>query len=175
MKPVITPFVPDTLSTEETKSFDIACQSTESRPAALMHWFLEQLNITSNSTSQSYNDKSTDKYSVTSNLKYGVDRSYNGQKILCRAVNIAGSMETSLTLYVKCKLLITKGITVLFSPKRCNNAFAKKQQMIICQTCQTTFYMKQLRKRKTKQHVLFRKPEMVQGGLTGFDPAHSMA
>ncbi|CAG2206462.1 unnamed protein product [Mytilus edulis] len=105
-QPVITPFVPDTLITEETKTFAISCQSTGSRPAALMYWFLEQQNITSNSTSQTIHDSPTDKYTVTSSLRYSVDRRYNEQKLKCGAVNIAGSMEIFLTLDVKCKLTL---------------------------------------------------------------------
>ncbi|CAC5394845.1 unnamed protein product [Mytilus coruscus] len=101
IKPIITPFDPDILSTEETKSFDISCQSTGSRPAASMYWLLGQKNITSNSTYLSNQESLTDKYTVTSNLRYRVDRRYNGQKLICRAVNIAGSMETFRTLYVK--------------------------------------------------------------------------
>ncbi|XP_076109531.1 nephrin-like [Mytilus galloprovincialis] len=101
LKPVIDPFSLDTLSTEETKSFNVSCRSTGSRPAAAMNWFLEQQNITSNSTSQSKKESSTDKYTVTSYLRYSVDRRYNGQKLSCRAVNIAGFMEGSLTLNVK--------------------------------------------------------------------------
>ncbi|CAG2217389.1 unnamed protein product [Mytilus edulis] len=99
-------FVPDTLITEETKTFAISCQSTGSRPAALMYWFLEQQNITSNSTSQTIHDSPTDKYTVTSSLRYSVDRRYNEQKLKCGAVNIAGSMEIFLTLDVKCKLTL---------------------------------------------------------------------
>ncbi|CAG2197900.1 unnamed protein product [Mytilus edulis] len=66
-----------------------------------MYWFLRQQNITSNSTFQSIHDSSTDKYTVTSTLKYRVDRNYNGQMLICRACNVAGSMETYLTLDVK--------------------------------------------------------------------------
>ncbi|CAC5403968.1 unnamed protein product [Mytilus coruscus] len=110
LKPVITPFSPDTVSTEETKSFAISCQCIGSRPAAYIYWLLgqERINITTNSTSQSNHESSTDKYTVTSNLKYRVERSYNGQKLICRASNVAGSMETSLTIDVK----YAPGVTV---------------------------------------------------------------
>lgn len=105
---MITSFVPDTLITEETKSFTKSCQSTGSRPVASMYWFLhvlgqERIDVTSNSTFQSNQESSTDKYTVTSNLIYRVDRRYNGQKLICRAANIAGNSETSLTLNVNCK------------------------------------------------------------------------
>ncbi|CAC5404052.1 unnamed protein product [Mytilus coruscus] len=105
LKPIITPFVSDTLSTEETKSFEVSCLSTGSRPAASMHWLLGQkrIDVTSNSSSQSNKEPSTQTYSVTSNLKYRVDRSYNGQKLICRASNVVDYMETLLTLNVKCK------------------------------------------------------------------------
>ncbi|XP_071172181.1 nectin-1-like [Mytilus edulis] len=66
-----------------------------------MYWFLGQQNITSNSTYLSNLESPTDKYTVISNLRYKVHRSYNRQKLICIAVNIAGSMETSLTLNVK--------------------------------------------------------------------------
>ncbi|XP_052075802.1 uncharacterized protein LOC127713875 [Mytilus californianus] len=64
LKPIITPFSPDTLRTEETKYFDVSCQSTGSRPAALISWLLGQegTNVTSNSTSQSNQESSTDIY-----------------------------------------------------------------------------------------------------------------
>ncbi|CAG2222201.1 unnamed protein product [Mytilus edulis] len=101
VKPVLILFDPDTLYTEETKSVDVSCQSTGSRPAASMYWLLGQQNITSDSTSQTIHDSPTDKYTVTSSLRYSVDRRYNGQKLTCGAVNIAGSMETFLTLDVK--------------------------------------------------------------------------
>ncbi|CAC5411894.1 unnamed protein product [Mytilus coruscus] len=108
--PIIIPFIHDTLSTEETKSFDVSCRSTGSRPAASMYWLLGQqgTNVTPNSTSQSNEELSTDKYTVTSNLKYRVDRIHNGQKLICRASNVAGNMETSLTLNVK----YAPGVTV---------------------------------------------------------------
>ncbi|CAC5394852.1 NCAM [Mytilus coruscus] len=103
LKPVLSLFAPDTLNTEETKDFDVSCQSTGSRPAATMYWLLGQqrTNVTSDSTSQYIHDSSTDTYKVISNLKYRVDRSYNGQKLICRASNVAGNMETSLILNVK--------------------------------------------------------------------------
>ncbi|VDI52806.1 Hypothetical predicted protein, partial [Mytilus galloprovincialis] len=100
-KPLIIPFALDTLNTEETISFDLSCQSTGSRPAASMYWLFGQQNITSNSTSQSNGESSKDKYTVTSYLRYRVDREYNGKKLICRASNVAGSMETSITLDVK--------------------------------------------------------------------------
>ncbi|XP_071175218.1 synaptogenesis protein syg-2-like [Mytilus edulis] len=108
LKPVIIPFAPDTLSTEETKTFDVSCKSTGSRPAASMYWLLGQQDITSNSTSQTNEQSSTDKYTVASNLKYRVDRRYNGQNLICRASNVAGNMDTSLTLDVK----YAPGVTV---------------------------------------------------------------
>ncbi|XP_052063061.1 kin of IRRE-like protein 3 [Mytilus californianus] len=110
LKPVITPFSPDTVSTEETKVFAISCQATGSRPAAYIYWLLgpQRTNITTNSTSQSNKESSTDTYNVTSYLKYRVDRKYNEQTLICIAVNVAGSMETSLTLDVK----YAPGVTV---------------------------------------------------------------
>lgn len=45
-------------------------------------------------------------YTVTSSLKYRVARRYNGQKLICRAFNNAGSKETFLTLNVTCKLAL---------------------------------------------------------------------
>ncbi|XP_071176550.1 cell adhesion molecule 3-like [Mytilus edulis] len=103
IKPNITPFSPDTLDTEETTSFNVLCHSNGSRPTAFIHWLLgqQQSNVSSNSSTKYMHDSSTDTYTVTSTLKYRVDRIYNGQKLTCRAANVAGSMETSLTLYVK--------------------------------------------------------------------------
>lgn len=105
MKAVLTPFSLDTLNTEETKSFEVSCQSTGSRPAANMYWLLGQqiTNITSNSSTQSIHNASADTYTVTSTLRYRVDRRYHGQNLICRASNIAGNVETSLTFNVKCK------------------------------------------------------------------------
>ncbi|XP_076110861.1 kin of IRRE-like protein 3 [Mytilus galloprovincialis] len=108
LTPIITPFNPYILNTEETKYFDVSCKSTGSRPAASMYWLLGQQNITSNSTSQSNEESSTNKYIVTSYLRYRADRRYNGQKLKCRASNVAGVMETSLTLDVK----YAPGVTV---------------------------------------------------------------
>ncbi|XP_071172182.1 neural cell adhesion molecule 1-like [Mytilus edulis] len=110
LKAVIIPLSPDILNTEETRSFDVSCQSTGSRPAATMYWLLGQqtTNITSNSSTQSIHNSSADVYAVTSNLKYRVDKRYNGQKLICRASNVAGYMETSLTLNVK----YAPGVTV---------------------------------------------------------------
>ncbi|XP_052063074.1 nephrin-like [Mytilus californianus] len=102
LKPVITPFSIETLSTEESKSFDVSCQSNGSRPAASVYWVLGQqrINVTINSTTKSNHELLTNKYTVTSNIIYRVDRRYNGQKLICGAVNVAGYMETSLTLNV---------------------------------------------------------------------------
>ncbi|VDI57117.1 Hypothetical predicted protein [Mytilus galloprovincialis] len=103
IKPNITPFSPDTLDTEETTSFNISCQSYGSRPTAFIYWLIGQQNsnVTSNSSTESIHDSSTNTYTVISTLKYRVDRRYNGQKLIFRASNVAGYMETSLTLNVK--------------------------------------------------------------------------
>ncbi|CAG2197911.1 unnamed protein product [Mytilus edulis] len=101
LKPNISPFDSDTVDIEETKYFIVSCQSSGSRPAASMYWLLGQQNITLNTTSQSYHDPSTDKYSVTSNLRYRLNRNYNGLKLICRASNVAGSMETSIRVNIK--------------------------------------------------------------------------
>lgn len=105
VKAVLTPFSPDILNTEETKSFDVSCKSTGSRPAASMYWLLGQQNndISSNSSTQSIHNSTADVNTVTSNLKYRVDRRYNGQKLICRSSNVAGEIETFLTLNIKCK------------------------------------------------------------------------
>lgn len=105
VKAVLTPFSPDTLNTEERKSFEASCQSTGSRPAANMYWLLGQqiINITSNSSTQSTHNASADTYEVTSSLRYRVDRRYNRQNLICRASNIVGYVETNLTFNVKCK------------------------------------------------------------------------
>ncbi|CAG2242113.1 unnamed protein product [Mytilus edulis] len=85
LKPNISPFDSDTVDIEETKYLIVSCQSSGSRPAASMYWLVGQQNITLNSKSQSYHDPSTDKYLVTSKLRYRLNRNYNGQKLICRA------------------------------------------------------------------------------------------
>lgn len=116
VKPNITPFSPDTLDTEETASLNVLCHSNGSRPTAFIHWLLGQhhSNVSSNSSTKYMHDSSTDTYTVTSTLKYRVDRIYNGQKLTCKAVNVAGSMETSLTLYVKCKTTYTGSMKYVY-------------------------------------------------------------
>ncbi|CAG2232582.1 unnamed protein product [Mytilus edulis] len=144
VKPVIVPFVSNTLSTDENKLFNTLCQTVGSRPAASMHWLLGQQNITSNSTSQSNEQSSTDKYTVTSNLRYRVDRRYNGQMLTCRGSNVAGYTETSLTLNVKCK---------------CNCIYSACKVCIVCaniyQLCSNNnrSYYKQIKSESTKKIV----------------------
>jgi hypothetical protein len=92
-------------SIEETKPLDVTCTTTGSRPRATLQWTIGQTDVTSTATERSSHNTASDTYTVISDLTYNVGKSDNGQKLICKAVNMAApnGVQTSITLNVKCK------------------------------------------------------------------------
>ncbi|CAC5359013.1 unnamed protein product [Mytilus coruscus] len=159
LKPVITPFSIETLSTEESKSFDVSCQSTGSRPAASVYWVLGQqrIYVTINSTTKSNHESLTNKYTMTSNIIYRVDRRYNGQKLICGAVNVAGYMESSLTLNVKYAPGVTvenKTLSLTDSSRQIHSTLDSNPQVNTCKWHHRSKYDEYIREFSDNNQIL---------------------
>ena len=115
VKPLIPAITVDKVSIEERKPLDVTGTTTGSRPRAILQWTIWQKDVTSDATEWSSHISASDTYTVTSDLKYTVGKSDNGQVLTCKAVNLAASsgLESSITLNVKCELN-----TVLATNKR---------------------------------------------------------
>lgn len=103
------PFQPvfnqESVDTEESVPLNVSCTSHGSRPAAKFTWLIGQnkSDVTLYSTSNTTLNSSTETFTVTSTLIYGVDRIYNGQIISCEASNIISTNVSSSTLLnIKC-------------------------------------------------------------------------
>jgi hypothetical protein len=94
-------------SLEETKTLDVTCTTTGSRPRATLEWTIGQKDVTSDATERSTSHiTASDTYTVISDLTYIVRKNDNGQVVICKAVNVAASsgIQASTTLNVKCEL-----------------------------------------------------------------------
>jgi hypothetical protein len=79
--------------------------SNGSRPAATIQWTIGQTDVTLYSTTDKAHVTDDETYTLISTLTYKVDRTYNGETITCKAVNIVvpNGVKTSTSLDVKCK------------------------------------------------------------------------
>ena len=107
MKPKTTSFISSPVSTEETVPLTVSCILNVSRPAATIQWTIGQTDVTLYSTTDKAHVTDDDTYTLTSTLTYNVDRTYNGETITCKALNIVvpNGEQTSTSLGVKCKCL----------------------------------------------------------------------
>ena len=105
VKPKTTSFISSPVSTEETVSLTVSCMSNGSRPAATIQWTIGQTDVTLYSTTDKAHVTDDETYTLISTLTYKVDRTYNGETITCKAVNIVvpNGVKTSTSLDVKCK------------------------------------------------------------------------
>ena len=105
MKPLLPTITGYTDNIEETKSLDVTCTTTGSRPKATLYWTLGQMNVTSDATEEFSHNTASDTYTVISDLTYSVGKSNNGQVLTCKAVNVATSsgVQANKTLDVKCE------------------------------------------------------------------------
>ena len=97
-------------SIEETKSLNVTCTTTGSRPRATLEWTIGQKDVTSNATEQFSHNIASDTYTVISELTYSVGKSDNGQVLTCKAVNVAASrgLHISIILNVTSELKTVK-------------------------------------------------------------------
>jgi hypothetical protein len=105
VKPKTTSFISSPVSTEETVPLTLSCISNGSRPAATIQWTIGQTDVTLHSTTDKPHVTDDETYTLISTLTYNVDRTYNGETITCKAVNIVlpNGVQTSTSLDVKCK------------------------------------------------------------------------
>jgi hypothetical protein len=80
----------------------VSCISNGSRPAATIQWTIGQTDITLYSTTDKTHVTDDDTYTLISTLTYNADRTYNGETITCKAVNIVvpNGAQTSTSLDV---------------------------------------------------------------------------
>jgi hypothetical protein len=88
LKPKTTSFISSPVSTEETVPLTVSCISNGSRPAATIQWTIGQTDVTLYSTTDTTHVTDDDTYILISTLTYNVDRTYNGETITCKALNI---------------------------------------------------------------------------------------
>ena len=90
---------------ENTKPLDVTCRTTGSRPKAILQWTIGQKDATHDATRRSSHNTDTNMYTVMSNLTYSVGKNDNGQRLTCKADNVAAAsgVKKSITLNVKCK------------------------------------------------------------------------
>ena len=105
MKPLQPTITGNVGSIEETKPLDVTCTTTGSRPRATLQWTIGHTDVTSDATERSSRNTETDMYTVMSDLTYSVGKNDNGQRLTCKADNVAApsGVKTSITLNVKCK------------------------------------------------------------------------
>jgi len=105
VKPKTTSLISSPVSTEETVPVTFFCISTGSRSAATIQLTKGQTDVTLYSTTDKTHVTDDDTYTLISTLTYNVDRTYNGETITCKAVNIVvpNGVQTSTSLDVKCK------------------------------------------------------------------------
>jgi hypothetical protein len=84
VKPKTTSFISNPVSTEETVPFTVSCISN----AATIQWTIGQTDATLYSTTDKTHVTDDDTYTLTSTLTYNVDRTYNEETIICKALNI---------------------------------------------------------------------------------------
>ena len=105
VKPKTTSFISSPVSTDETVPLTVSCISNGSRPAATIQWTIGQTDVTLHSTTDKPHVTDDETYTLISTLTYNVDRTYNGETITCKALNIVApnGVQTSTSLDVKCK------------------------------------------------------------------------
>ena len=83
----------------------MTCESTGSRPAATISWYIDNVLQTSGITPSSVNVAATDTYTVTSRLQTPATKSHNQKNIKCKVTNVAlpSGTETVQVITVLCE------------------------------------------------------------------------
>lgn len=100
--PVMPVFSAPIVNTMEMFPFSVSCTSIGSRPAATIWWMVGETDVT-NLASSEEKQGVDETFTLTSTLKYTVDRKFNLQPIICTANNTIGGFSNQINLFVRCK------------------------------------------------------------------------
>ncbi|CAG2192355.1 unnamed protein product [Mytilus edulis] len=90
----------------EMVPFSVSCTSIGSRPAATIWWMVGETDVT-NLASPEEKQGVDETFTLTSTLKYTVDRKFNLQPIICTANNTVGGFSNQINLFHNQYLLQT--------------------------------------------------------------------